>query len=222
MFDVLRFKADAPIARISAALARTPARRVALVFPLGMPVTIADVAVLATLAARAQSARKSVTIVGGDAHLRACAVTAGFAASTSLDEWRTAKDDRPGGPSNTPALALLDAASGGLALSATSTDESAAWEIDPPPYIARLLHAEGHGDPHGCAGLVGVDSSGNLRVLPPPSDAAAYLAALRASERHEEDISDIIRETSGFDLSGWVPPASRAAGESDFGESRPS
>jgi hypothetical protein len=224
MFDVLRFKAEAPVARISAALTRTPARQVALVFPLGVPVAIADLAALSTLSAQAQRARKAVTIVGGDALLRACAVTAGFAATTSVEEWRAAKDARATGSSggHAPAFALLTPASGGHTAGAACPEDNAAWELDPPAYIARLLHDVGHEEPRSFDDLAPADSSGKLRALPPPSDAAAYLAAIHASERHEEEISDAIRETSGFQLGVWVSSASLSAGERNFGESRPS
>jgi hypothetical protein len=219
MFDVLRFKADTPVTRVSAALARTPARKVALVFPLGASVTIADAAALASLSARTAKSHKSVTIVGGDTHLRACAITAGFAAATTIEDWRAAGEDLASEISGayTPALTLLDGASAPCARAAHTPDDNATWELDPPPYIARLLAPEAQVEGHV---FVAADSSGRLRALPPPSDAAAYLAALRASERHEEDISDAIRETSGFKMEEWESPASRAAGDSDFGESR--
>src|SRR5579862_7651986 len=90
MFEIVRLKADASVARAGAAVVLAPARHVALVFPAGAPVGIAHPAALDMLADRARAAHKRVTIIGGDAHLRACAVTAGLAAATTLEEWRGA------------------------------------------------------------------------------------------------------------------------------------
>jgi len=214
MFDIVRLKADASVARVGVAVALTPARRVALVFPTGASVAIAQPATLGLLATRAQAAHKHITIVGGDADLRACAVTAGLAAAPTLDEWRAAAArDR----SSTPAPALSARVRGSAASSGRlrlveapdgwndgrddhTSDEDLMdlpMDIDPPDYVARLMAAEDA--PRGRAdGVLPLTPSfSRPRELRAPDDVAAFAAAIRASERDEEEISDTIVETSG-------------------------
>nr|MBF6591883.1 hypothetical protein [Ktedonobacterales bacterium] len=212
--------------RVGAALVLTPARRVALVFPLGQHTRIADVGVLAGLVARAHTLRKQATIVGGDAYLRACAVAAGFAATTTLDEWQASESDASSTAHHArrrkrdavmPALAIVEPENAPSGLGCDVVES--AWELDPPEYVARLV-------PHDAEGAIrqgaGVTTRPRLRALEPPSDVAAFESAQVASERHEEDISDTIRETSGFplvaELGSWQPPSCRAAGDDDYGD----
>ncbi len=203
MFDVLRFKADVTAARINAALVLTPARRVALVFPEGQRVPIAQPATLQALAERARVAHKQIAIVGGDAYLRACAVTAGLAAATTLDEWRGARAGaatrrRPGAHGAAPArLALVGGpAEADSAESTAAQDETTdmLWEVEPPDYVVRLTPVQ-----PGAAGEHVANAPASIwpRTAPPPTDAETFAAAEYASENREEEISDLILATSG-------------------------
>ena len=70
-------------------------------------------------------------------------------------------------------------------------------DIDPPDYVARLMAVEDA--PRGRAdGVLPLTPSfSRPRELRAPDDVAAFAAAIRASERDEEEISDTIVETSG-------------------------
>jgi hypothetical protein len=221
MFDVVRFKADASISRVSTALKLTPARRVALVFPLGQHAALAEPAALESIAARARGAHKHVTIVGGDAILRARAAAAGLAAATTVEEWRAlphlegmwagqghARDHVP----HTAVLALIDPADSFVDFAA-SDEGSGTWDIEPPEYVMRLSPAEEH---------VHTPQTSRQRAALPPSDEVAFERVLWASERDEENISDLIRETSDLEPTGTYadepPPLSYLADDVDFAD----
>lgn len=218
MFDVLRFRAGATPAKVGAALLRTPARRVALVFPLGIRPALADHSALTAIHERACRAGKEVTLVGGDAHLRACAVAAGFAAATSLDGWRAAGESRTGrreqrrqARAPRPTLRLVDA----LVAETESTDAAAALEM--PDYLRQLL------DPEDAPAYDGHDG-GEPAPIHSWMTAGEFAGVDLASARHEEEMSDAIRASSGLALTegivAWLPLTRWAAGDDARGEAR--
>lgn len=215
MFDVMRFKPDVSAARLGAALVLVPARHVALVFPFGARVAIGEPAALTHLAGRARAIRKQITIVGGDAHLRACAAVAGIPVATTLDEYRhtassAASEATPAashpmrGHESAPStarLTLLDSAAPWAAAPSLNVESLEPLVDDGlPDYLLRLLPSDEELTPaHDPWRRDRPErpSSGRSRALPLPSDAETFAAAELASERHEEDMSDAIFESSG-------------------------
>jgi hypothetical protein len=197
MFQILRFRADATSARITRALALTPAQRVALVFPSGARVVSAQPEVLQAIAGYVRAAHKHVTIVGGDAYLRACAVTAGLAAATALDEWRGApamdRDSIHRRQQDDTFTRLMLVEPSDSRAREREDEVDARWDAEPPEYLANLLAPEAR-DTGGQEERA--HSFGSLRVLEPPSDVETFEAVELASERDEEGISDTILATS--------------------------
>jgi len=81
----------ASYAEIVALLMRAQAPQVALLFPLHCPSPLAQAPLLDALRARSHQMGKSLLIIGGDEQLRACAVSVGLVAATTLDDWRAAR-----------------------------------------------------------------------------------------------------------------------------------
>ncbi|HEV8191724.1 MAG TPA: hypothetical protein VGP82_09605 [Ktedonobacterales bacterium] len=196
MFQVLRFRAESSYAVINAALTLHPARTLALVFAAGVHPLIAESGQLATLFVRAHAIGKDVTIVGGDTELRASAVAAGFAAATTLDDWRRAKHSAAQPIASSGRHNRIDQP-GLLVLESKQQDlnrSGGAWLAEPPHHIATLLDAR----------------APQSRVTPPMHvftdaelDARDAEAALQASERYEDEITSRIRATSELDAS-WA------------------
>jgi hypothetical protein len=194
MFQVLRFRAESSYAVINAALTLHPARTLALVFPAGVHPNISESGQLDALYMRTRAIGKDVTIVGGDIELRVSAVAAGFAAATTLDDWRRAKP-----PAAQPVAGRgrhngSDHA-GFLVLDPEPQDlngSGGSWIAEPPLHIATLLDAR----------------ELQSRVTPPMHvctdaelDARDAEAVLQASERYEDEITSRIRATSDLDIS---------------------
>lgn len=94
MFGVLRFAATATLADVVRGIHRTPAQRIALVFPLGAHVSLAEIGRMGVVDLLCQEQRKEATIVGGDAELRACAVACGLRAAVTVEDWRAMRIPR--------------------------------------------------------------------------------------------------------------------------------
>lgn len=192
MFQVLRFRAESSFAVINAALTLDPARVVALVFPAGVRPYISESGQLDALFVRSRAIGKDVTIVGGDTELRVMAVTAGFAAATTLDDWRRAKHN-----SGAHRKRFSDEQVNLQVLASDSQDlnsSGGSWIAEPPQHIATLLEAR----------------ESQCRVTPPTRqlseaemDARDAEAILQASERYEDEITTRIRATSELDIS-WA------------------
>ncbi len=196
MFQVLRFRAESSYAVINAALTLHPAHILALVFPMSVHADISESGQLDALFMRARTIGKDVTIVGGDTELRALAVAAGFAAASTLDDWRREKHagvqrlDSRGRHKGSDQANLL-------VLEPEPQDLNGcggSWIAEPPLHIATLLDAR---EPQS-------------RVTPPMHkftdaelDARDAEAVLQASERYEDEITTRIRTTSELDVS-WA------------------
>jgi hypothetical protein len=194
MFQILHFRAESSYAIIYAALTLHPARTLALVFPAGMCPQVAASGQLEALAAHAESSGKHVTIIGGDTELRARAVAVGFAAATTIDDWRqgrrlATRHAERRHEAEEMGLLVLDPEG------RPDFDEpGASWIAEPPLHIATLLEAREQ----------------HTRVTPPMHtfavaelDARDAEAVLLASERYEDEITSRIRATSELDVS-WA------------------
>lgn len=202
MDDIVRLKPNCSYATLSAALALTSGRRVALVFPLGERTCLHDTALLDTLRARCRLLGKTAVIIGSDAWLRAHAVAAGFEAATTLEDWgdtapeqhavRPRQTGRPArqshGPVGAPRLWLVTPRFADTH-AFDGDDEHDAWVSEPPEYVVAIHD------------VFGARSS----VIQPPIMLAPLPAAtpdesddaITASERFEERMVGRILETSG-------------------------
>ena len=198
MFQVLRFHAESSYAVINAALTLHPAHSLAIVFPAGARPQIATSGQLSALFARTQALGKDVTIVGGDTELRVAAVAAGFAAATTIDDWKLGKrfaaqsvEARGRRDANEEAgLLMLEPEPERHDLNGSG----GSWLAEPPLHIATLLETREQ----------------QSRITPPMHkftdaelDARDAEAVLQASERYEDDITARIRATSELDIS-WA------------------
>lgn len=241
MFRVLRFSPQATLTQVAHALRRTPARRLALVFPLGIHSALADVARMTALAEHCVQIGKDVTIVGGDELLRASAAASGLRAAMTLDDWRAAlaaaepERRKPfAAPTsgrrtpNRPQLALVLPPNPEPHPTASDSDDwdAEASSVDPPAYVRDLLALHGRQ----------VDARARAESRPLASYAGRTSSLAYAEdddsplrmrdERHEELLTATIRRTSGLDstlLSRRWRPMSRPvlAGEAAEGERDP-
>lgn len=202
MPHVLRVPSDVTLEAIRSALAAVRTQRVAVIFPLGRPSRIGTAETMQDLHSYALVLGKDVIMIGGDPHLRAAAVAAGFAAATSLEEWEETQPELRavtvrGGPTR-PLWELTDLAivsddwfaiSLPGALDYPYTDE-------PPPYVQELL----------AAGIADLDAgSSNMPDDPPDGatddeldpDTENERALLDAHEHYEDHITMAIRESGG-------------------------
>jgi hypothetical protein len=220
MFRVLRFTPKATLAEVARSICRTPARRIALVFPLGDRTRFANKGWMDALAALCREHHKDATIVGGDELLRASAVAGGLRAAVTLDDWREAQPER----SSRRARARLDVPvrlavierpeNGRTADNREELDDP--FDVDPPAYVRELLALYGSaGDDMGTtpARETGYEP---IRLRRPfvvaeratsttrhaydhayDLDSAERLRAI--SEDDEERLTATIRRTSGLD-----------------------
>jgi hypothetical protein len=212
MPHVLRVPSDVTPEAVRSALDGVRASRVALALPPGRPSRLGTSEVMRALHSYALVLGKELVIIGGDEHVRAIAVAAGFAAATSLDEWGETQPQLP-------AVLARSGATGALweltDLAFVSDDWFAVslpgaleypYTDEPPPYVQELLAS-------GMAIMDGIDSasvSTTDTMADSPSEAheGAFaddldpdemeaLALREAHEHYEEHITSAIRESGG-------------------------
>jgi hypothetical protein len=244
MFRVLRFQVHTSLADVVRAVRRTPAQRIALVFPLGLRTPLANLVRMEALAEVCREHRKEATIVGGDDRLRAYAVACGLRAAVILDDWRDARPARSskwakGSAPAQPQLVLLPPPGAELAAHEPADDDDEPFD-DPPAYLRELLALHGRGvdadDTAASANSVDSTEDGDgaevIRVRRPFAvaprmttlaydiDSGALLRSL--AEDDEERLTATIRKTSGLKSAlvsgGWsTREAEPAAAEGEPG-----
>lgn len=203
MPHILRVPSDVTLEALRSALAGVRAARVAVIFPLGQPSRLGTAETIRELHSYALILDKDVVVIGGDQHLRALAVAAGFAAATSLEEWEETQPKLLAVPARgaqtrpllwelTDLTLVRDdwfAVSSPGALDYPYTDE-------PPNYVQDLL----------VAGIAELDASGSHSAVEANSDTLddslgdderEALALRDAHEHYEEHITTTIRESGG-------------------------
>jgi hypothetical protein len=204
---LLHIRAEASLPAIQAAMSHARAKRIALVFPLGLSPAAASQGLLESLSAQCRAFGTDVAIIGGDERLRVAAVAAGFPVATTLDEWETAS--RPairltGRPQpvevedEEPRLTLVGDES--------AVERDDVWGDEPPDYVIELMETGGlyPGPRHP-------------ETSPPsaPSYPETDEESLRvAAERYEAGMTDTIRNTGLPPLSS-IPPPSRKPDSGD-------
>jgi hypothetical protein len=218
MFRVLRFQVHTSLADVVRAVRRTPAQRIALVFPLGLHTPLANLVRMEALADVCREHRKEATVVGGDDRLRAFAVACGLSAAVILDDWREARPARTskwakGSAPVQPQLVLLPLPGAGIAAEEPADDEDDSFDVDPPAYLRELLALHGRGldadDASDSEDSADSPEDGEvIRVRRPFAvaprmttlaydvDSGALLRSL--SEDDEERLTATIRKTSGL------------------------
>ncbi len=208
MFGVLRFAATATLAEVVRGIHRTPAHRIALVFPLGAHVRMAEVGRMGVVDLLCQEQRKEATIVGGDAHLRACAVACGLRAAMTVEDWRAMRTSRSAWiswrkrqPSPLVQLTLLPSATAHATVMSTENRDVADDENDPrddlPAYIRELLALQGREPP-------AEPPSPRLHTLTAPRQTTIAYDLDRDDdlrelwESDEERLTETIRSSSGL------------------------
>lgn len=215
MPHVLRVPSDVTPEAVRSALDGVRATRVALALPPGRPSRLGTSEVMQALHSYALVLGKELVIIGGDEHLRAIAVAAGFAAATSLDEWGETQPQLP-------AILARSGATGPLweltDLAFVSDDWFAVslpgaleypYTDEPPPYVQELL-ASGMTDMDDMDGIEGAGVSTPHSMTGSPSEAhegalandldpdeMEALALREAHEHYEEHITSAIRESGG-------------------------
>lgn len=210
MPHVLRVPSEVTLAALQSALAGVRARQVAVVVPPGRPSRLGSAETMRDLQSYAAGLGKDLVVIGGDEHLRAVAVAAGFAAATSLDEWEetqpqlravTARGGVTGPLWELTDLAVVSddwfAVSLPGALDFPYTDE-------PPPYVQELLTANvGEMEAEGELALDpdarGADAPDGMGMDNDGLDTVEHeaLALRNAHEHYEEQLTAAIRESGG-------------------------
>ncbi len=227
-----RLHSAATLHAIVAAIGRTRARSIAVIFPSTPSPELAEREALPALRAHADRLGKHVVVVGGDETLRARAVAAGFPVATSLEEWQTDEHETlagwlaagPVGP-----VGSWEAESVFVLPEPAPRTSMAAPREEMPEYVRRIRDLSGHytepldAEPardHGTE----VPAHGRLPRITPRITMPLPTAALdpdgdtaevvrRAQERREERITSAIRRTGspllGLDhlwAAGDMPP----------------
>lgn len=218
MFGVLRFSATASLAQVVRAIQRTPTRRIALVFPLGAGVAVAEIGRMGVVELLCREQRKEATIVGGDAELRASAIACGLRAAMTVEDWRamhTARNTwlswRKTRPSAPTQLTLLPSSSGVRGDDEGGYDPDEGDEV--PDYIRELLALHGHefASPIPIRPHHDVSAAPRMNVIAYDLDRDDDLREL--CERDEEQLTETIRRSSGLDMAtlaaGWGALAER-------------
>lgn len=189
---ILHFSQTTTAGEVLAALKRTPDTVCAAVFPSGQGCRIADEGEMATLSAYCSERTLAVTIIGGDASLRARAVAAHFVAATSLDEWDVLDE-----PEDVVAYGRRELALFTVLPELIADDTQGLYDPlhnDPPEYVRELQAAHATGELGDIAHVT--------RTLPSliqhATEDAQAEALRRACERYEERITARIRRTSGL------------------------
>lgn len=198
-----RLHSAANLQAITAAIGRTRARSIAVIFPSTPSPELAEREALPALRAHADRLGKHVVVVGGDETLRARAVAAGFPVATSLEEWQTDEHE---------ALAGWPSAGQHEAESVFVLPEPAPSASLPreemPEYVRRIRDLSGHytgpldvePERTGQTGRLPPITPRITMPLPPVEldpDGDTADAVRRAQERREERITRAIRRTGG-------------------------
>ena len=209
-----RLHSAATLRAIAAAIGRTRARSIAVIFPSTPSAELAEQEALPALRAHADRLGKHVVVVGGDETLRARAVAAGFPVATSLEEWQTDEHEAlAGGPSGVFAESW-EAESVFVLPEPERNMGATVPREEMPEYVRRIRDLSGHytgpldvePERTGQTGQTG--QTGRLpRITPritmplPPveldPDGDTADAVRRAQERREERITRAIRRTGG-------------------------
>jgi len=200
MPHVIRVRAHASAAAIHAALAGARAHDVALAFPLGVPCLAGTAETMRGLHAQCLALQKDAVILGGDEHLRAVAVAAGFPVATSLAEWEA----------TLPSLAVVAPSLG---------NASASWD---QPYLSLVPFADERDRDHdpfdpfddmppnfvlelmARDGVYGAPDETDIYNVRHEAEPSAEDELLAAHERYEEHITRAIRHTGGLALTHTI------------------
>lgn len=203
---IIPVPARASIAAIRAALAGARGREIALAFPLGIPCVAGTSEAMRELLVLSRALHKDVVILGGDEHLRAVAVAAGFPAATSVAEWEAAtprppamryprRNDDAGDHQELPPLSLVSRDDA----RALCDDPFEPFNELPPEFVLELMARD------GAYGAPSADEDREAGIY--PDDDATDEDELRAAhERYEERITRAIRHTGGLSLSSPSHP----------------
>ena len=146
--------------------------------------------------------QKDVVILGGDAHLRAVAVAAGFPAATSLMEWEATQPrlaavvPPPHNPEDDwerPLLTLVPFEDE----RDIPTDPFDPFNEVPPEFVLELMARDGE---YGAPDASDEHEAAHASATPAEDDLLA------AHERYEEHITRAIRHTGGLSLSWPTHP----------------
>lgn len=216
-----RLHSAATLSAIAAAIGRTRARSIAVIFPSTPAPELAKREALPALRAYADTLGKDVVVVGGDEMLRARAVAAGFPVATSLEEWQADEHE---------AVREWPFTGHGAAESvfvlpepAQHTGAGVARE-ELPEYVRRILELGGH-----YTGPLDAEPArtGKLPRITMPlpvveMDVEPADTARLAQERREERITSAIRRTGGPLLGPdhlWAVDGLAGEGEGEASES---
>jgi hypothetical protein len=227
MLYTVQLRPDSSREEAQAALARTASDEVGLVFPLGARCTLASSADLEALYAFSETLRKCVIIIGGDETLRACAVTAGFPAATSVAEWETSKYKAvrsthrltwPGHRNRgaeAAELAPLRMVSADAGRGEDREDLYDPADADPPTYVVDLMADDQAMSMERTAAVPTIPMrSRTTRRLSETLQARAEARALeQAHHVYEDRVTSAIRASAGPALSQYSDPLD--AGDED-------
>lgn len=209
MPHILRVPSDVTLEALRSALVGVRSARVAVIFPLGRPSHLGTGETVRELHSYALILNKEIVVIGGDEHLRAVAVAAGFAAATSLEEWEETLPELRAvtmrGAKTRPLnweltdLALISDDWFAVSLPGALDDP---YSDEPPAYVKELLAT---GDPEATEALGDGDTTAAEKPgLGLVAEADEYdddekdaLALRDAHEHYEEHITKAIRETGG-------------------------
>jgi hypothetical protein len=211
MLYTVQLRPDTSREEAQTALARVASDEVGLVFPLGTRCVLASPDDLEALHAFTESLRKRAIIVGGDETLRACAVTAGFAAATSVAEWETSKHNtvRPRHRLTWPGRRDTDGEVGEAAplrrvLAAMHGGEDredlyGPVGEDPPTYVADLMADEQDAlmQRHAAVPTIPMRSRVTRRLAETLQAQAEARAMEQAHHAYEERVTATIRASAG-------------------------
>lgn len=199
---ILRFSQTTSAREVIASLKRTLDTSYALVFPSSLVCRMASEREMDTLSAYCAKVALDITIIGGDAELRARAVAARFAAATSLDDWGALDDSDeyvPGGR-------LRDFEPFTVVPDDVEDDPQGLYDPlrnDPPAFVRRLQASH--------SSVQREDTAHVTRLFPSiaqhVSEQEQAEALQRACERYEERIAARIRRTSGLSAASQRRPA---------------
>lgn len=194
MRQVLHIRAQASLFAIQATISHTRAKRLALVFPLGVHTALTAES-LEALASSCRATATDIAIIGGDEELRAGAVAAGFAVATSLDEWETGTMPAIRSP-RLPQIAPRDPTWARPHLQLVGKDESdeldaldPEWEDQPPEFVVELMEHDG--------AYPGADGAEQPATTVDDALLDEEEQLRREAERYEEHITRQIRRTGG-------------------------
>ena len=223
MPHIIRMPADASAAAVRLALAGARARDIALVFPLGAPCVAGTSEAMREMYLHALTLQKDVVILGGDGHMRATAVAAGFPAATSLAEWEATQprlvtiispSRQPEAEWDIPQLSIVPPEVERL----PTRDPFDPFDDVPPEFVLELMALDG---------AYGACDTGDQPDTGTDAEAPDEDELRNAYEQYEEHITRAIRHTGGLVLSGSSHssisplPAIQSDPADDGDESRP-